>query len=305
MGIRHSTGVRCSRRSDGLLLVAAAIWGFAFVAQRMGMEHVGPFTFNGIRFALGATVLLPIVWWFGRSHRPKPGKNILGGGLAAGLLLFMGASLQQIGLVTTTAGNAGFITGLYIILVPLFGLFLGARTRPGTAAGAVLAFTGLYLLSVRDGFHMASGDFLVFIGAFFWAGHVQLIGRLARRTDTLKLAVVQFSVCAMLSMGFAIALETVTVEGIRAAAIPILYGGLISVGIAYTLQIAGQKGARPSHAAIILSLEAVFAALGGWLILGESLTPRSLAGAALMLAGMVISQVWLRTKGSAGKMHNI
>jgi drug/metabolite transporter (DMT)-like permease len=152
---------------------------------------------------------------------------------------------------------------------------------------------------------MSSGDFLVFIGAFFWAGHVLLIGRLARRTDTLKLAAVQFSVCAALSMGFAIALETITAEGILAAAVPILYGGLISVGIAYTLQIAGQKRARPSHAAIILSLEAVFAALGGWLILGESLTPRSLAGAALMLAGMVISQVWLRTKGSAWKMHNI
>ncbi len=168
-------------------------------------------------------------------------------------------------------------------------MFIGARTGPGTAAGAILAFAGLYPLSIKDGFHMSRGDFLVFIGAFFWASHVLLIGRLARRTDTLRLAIVPFLVCAVLSMGLAITLETVTVEGIRAAAIPILYGGLISVGIAYTLQIAGQKGARPSHAAIILSLEAVFAALGGGLILGESITPRGMIGAGLMLVGMLMS----------------
>jgi len=264
----------------------------------MGMEHVGPFTFNGIRFALGALVVLPMIFWFEKTRPtiPSSSKKYLWGGLLAGVFLFMGASLQQVGLVTTTAGNAGFITGLYVVLVPIFGLFLGQRTSPGTAVGAMLAFTGLYLLSVTDNFTMSSGDFLVLIGAFFWAGHVLIIGHLSRGMNSGRLAFVQYAVCAAVSLAIALAIEVIALEGIMAAGMPILYGGLVSVGIAYTLQIVGQKRARPSHAAIILSLEAVFAAFGGWLILHEAISPRGLIGAGLMLAGMLVSGLWMRQR---------
>jgi drug/metabolite transporter (DMT)-like permease len=294
-----------SGKSDGYLLLAAAIWGFAFVAQRMGMDHVGPFTFNGIRFVLGALVVLPLIFWIEKKKPiiPSSNKKYLWGGLLAGIFLFMGASFQQVGIVSTTAGNAGFITGLYVVLVPIFGLFLGQRTSPGTAVGAILAFTGLYLLSVTENFTMSSGDFLVLIGAFFWAGHVLIIGHLSKDMNSGKLAVIQYSICAVLSLAVAMVFEVITLEGIRAAAVPILYGGLISVGIAYTLQIVGQRKARPSHAAIILSLEAVFAAFGGWLILGEAITPRGMIGAVLMLAGMLVSGLWIRQSKHSMKRY--
>jgi drug/metabolite transporter (DMT)-like permease len=306
---RHSSRTgkkpRYSGKSDVYLLLAAAIWGFAFVAQRMGMDHVGPFTFNGIRFALGALVALPLIFWIEKKQptNSSTGKKYLWGGLLAGIFLFMGASFQQVGIVSTTAGNAGFITGLYVVLVPIFGLFLGQRTSPGTAVGAILAFTGLYLLSVTDNISMSSGDFLVLIGAFFWAGHVLIIGHLSRGINSGKLAFIQYSICAAFSLAIAIAFETITSPGIQAAAIPLLYGGLVSVGIAYTLQIVGQKRARPSHAAIILSLEAAFAAFGGWLILGEAIPPRGLIGAGLMLAGMFISGIWMQRRKHSMKRY--
>jgi drug/metabolite transporter (DMT)-like permease len=240
-------------KSDALLLTTAIIWGFAFVAQRVGMDYVGPFTFNGIRFAIGSLSLLP-------------------------LALFSGASLQQIGLVYTTAGKAGFITGLYVIIVPLLGLFWRQQPKIGTWIGAVLAAIGLYFLSVTEEFTIELGDLLVLIGAFFWAAHVLIIGWLSPRINPVKLAFSQYVACSVLSLITACLIEDITMLSIFQAAIPILYGGLLSVGIAYTLQVIAQRDAHPAHAAILLSLEAVFAAIGGWLILGEIISARGLFG---------------------------
>jgi drug/metabolite transporter (DMT)-like permease len=285
-------------QSDGLLLVTAVIWGFAFVAQRVGMEHVGPYTFNGIRFALGSLVLLPFILRNTRKHPQNPSGDgntprfIVTGGAVAGFTLFAGASFQQVGLVYTTAGNAGFITGLYVVIVPLLGLFWRQRPGAGTWIGAILAATGLYLLSIRDDFTIAYGDLLELIGAFFWAGHVLILGWLSPRMDALKLACTQFATCSLLSLLTAAALEPVTATGICGAAVAIFYGGVMSVGIAYTLQVVAQKNARPAHAAIILSTEALFAALGGWILLGEVMTGRAMAGCLLMLSGMLLSQLW-------------
>ncbi|MBD3308992.1 EamA family transporter, partial [candidate division KSB3 bacterium] len=279
-------------KSNLLLLLTAIIWGFAFVAQRVGMDYVGPFTFNGIRFALGALSLLPLLYVNQRHMRAEitPLKTVLVGGALAGSALFIAVSLQQIGLVYTTAGKAGFITGLYVVIVPLLGLFWRQNTTFGTWLGAVLAAIGLYLLSVTGTFTIAFGDLLVVISAFFWAIHVQLIGWLTRRMDSLKLAFWQFLVCSVLSLITAIFTETITLQSIRDALIPIAYGGLFSVGVAYTLQVVAQRHAHAAHAAIILSLESVFAAVGGWLLLGETLSPRGLIGCALMLSGMLLSQ---------------
>ncbi len=284
-------------KSDGLLLLTALIWGFAFVAQRMGMDHIGPFIFNGIRFLLGALVLVP-VFLRARAATPPPrasagqSANGLWVGALAGGVLFLGASLQQVGLVYTTAGNAGFITGLYVVIVPILGLALGARTNAGTWLGAVLAALGLYLLSVTDAMTIAYGDLLVLVGAFFWAIHVHIVGRYASRMEASRLALFQYLACALLSLLVGLMVETTTLAGLWSAALPILYGGALSVGVAYTLQIVGQRHAHPAHAAILLSLESVFAALGGWLVLGEVMSMRGMLGCALMLGGMLMSQLY-------------
>jgi drug/metabolite transporter (DMT)-like permease len=287
-------------KADGLLMLTALIWGAAFVAQRLGMEHVGPFTFNGVRFALGALALQPLIWKMQQTRAREGGGpgiatvRIIRCGLLAGCVLFAGAALQQVGIVHTTAGKAGFITGLYVVMVPLFGLALGQRAGAGTWIGAVAAAAGLYLLSVNEDFSIAYGDILELIGAVFWAGHVLLIGKLSPGmdgTDAVKLASAQFVVCSVLSLVAGVATEPITLAGIGGAAVPILYGGLMSVGVAYTLQVVAQRDANPAHAAIILSLEAVFAAVAGYFVLGEVLGARALAGCGLMLGGMLLSQL--------------
>jgi drug/metabolite transporter (DMT)-like permease len=286
-------------KSDLLFLLSATIWGFAFVAQRMGMDHVGPFTFNGIRFLLGAMVLVPFIY---RSRNDEPAKKdgrrriknkrLLAYGSLAGLAIFSGASLQQVGLVYTTAGKAGFITGLYVVIVPIMGLLWGQRTHAGTWSGALLAAAGMYLLSVNEDFTVAFGDLLELIGAVLWACHIHLIGWLSPKTDSLRLAFVQFMVCAAASLVTAVVFETAGAGDIAAAALPIIYGGALSVGVAYTLQVVAQRHAHPAHAAILLSLEAVFAAVGGWLILGEVMPGRGLMGCVLMFSGMLVSQLY-------------
>lgn len=286
-------------KSDLLLLSTAIIWGFAFVAQRLGMEYVGPFIFNGVRFALGALVLLPFILINSyRTNRetvqadPQETGTGIYGGIMAGIALFSGASLQQMGLVYTSAGNAGFITGLYVVIVPLMGIFLRHKTNIGTWTGALLAAAGLYLLSVTDRFTIAYGDLLVLTGAFFWAGHVIIIGWFSPRMDSFRLAFMQYLACAVLSMLVSLMIEDTTLDNLFSASVPIFYGGVMSVGIAYTLQVIAQKGGHPAHAAILLSLEAVFAAVGGWIILNEAFTSRELLGCSLMLSGMLISQLW-------------
>ncbi|MFC1713965.1 DMT family transporter [Candidatus Poribacteria bacterium] len=289
-------------RSNILLLITAILWGFAFVAQRAAMEqHLGPFIFNGVRFALGSMSLIPLML-VNRKRQLKDesptistGKAILGGALA-GSVLFIGSSLQQIGVIYTTAGKAGFITGLYVIIVPILGLLWRQRADISTWGGAILATIGLYFLSVTRDFSMSRGDLLVLVSAFFWAGHVHIIGWLSGRIDPIKLAFLQFTTCSVLSLISAVLVETISVQKLFDAAIPILYGGLVSVGIAYTLQVVAQQHAHPTHAAIILSLETVFAVIGGWIILGERLPSRGLFGCALMLGGMLLSQIDIRSK---------
>ncbi|MCK4537320.1 MAG: DMT family transporter [Candidatus Krumholzibacteria bacterium] len=281
-------------KSEILLLTASAIWGFAFVAQRVGMEHVGPFIFNGIRFALGTIVLIPLAIRSVKKGGEPATRSVFLIGVIAGLVLFFGASLQQTGLVYTTAGKAGFITGLYVVLVPILGIAVRQKTGAGTWAGVLLAGIGLYLLSFTGRFTIGKGDLLVLGGTFFWATHVLLIGAFIKRINPLVLAATQFSVCSILSIATSLLTESNSVQGVRDAAIPILYGGLLSVAIAYTLQLLAQRDTPPSHAAIILSLETVFAAVGGWLILSEVIPMRGLFGCVLMLVGILVSQLGVR-----------
>ena len=277
-----------------LLLLTSVIWGFGFIAQRLGMDHIGPYSFNVFRFLLGALSLVPLVYFLGRK---KTGSSKIGkpfwiiGGLA-GLVLFGGATLQQVGLLYTTAGKAGFITGLYLVIVPLLGFCLRQKIDKLTLAGALIATYGLYLLSITEDFNIGQGDTLVLIGAFFWAVHVQVVGYAAKyKLDALKLAILQYLICAGLNLLLALFLEEFTVQATLDASGAILYAGLVSVGVAYTLQIVAQKHVDPSRAAILLSLEAVFAVLAGWLMLDELLNSRESWGCILMFAGMMLSQM--------------
>ncbi|MFW5874652.1 MAG: DMT family transporter [bacterium] len=286
---------RAHLKGDLLLLLTAMIWGSAFVAQKVGMDHIGPFMYTGTRFALGAMFLTPIMLFFSRYRlfivkKQEKTSFLIFAGLLAGLFLFGGSILQQIGLVYTTAGKAGFITGLYVVIVPLLGLIWGMRPGAGGWAGAVLSVTGLYLLTVQKGFYFCTGDILVIICAFMYAFHVLVIGCFAPKLDVLKLSVIQFWVCSAISLVAGFFLEVTSWSAVYDAAVPILYGGLLSVGIGFTLQVVAQQKAPPAHAAIILSLETVFAVMAGMLVLGETLPARGWVGAALMLAGMLCSQ---------------
>ena len=283
-------------RADLLMLLAAAIWGFAFVAQREGMETMGPFLFNTARFFIGTVFLLPIVWYLSKKKKVSTDKEtstkkLWIAGIVAGLFLFTASSFQQVGIQYTTAGKAGFITGLYIFFVPLIGIFFGQRTGSGTWLGAFIAVIGLYLLSINEDFSIARGDLLQLICAVFFAAHVLVIGYVAKRMDPLKLSLIQYLVSGVLSFFIAIAIEVITWQMIVDTAIPLLYAGIMSIGVGYTLQVVAQQHAKSSHAAIILGLEGAFAVLGGWLILDENLSTRGLIGCGLMLSGMFLSQL--------------
>jgi len=276
-----------------LMLLAAAIWGFAFVAQRVGMNYVGPFTYTGVRFLLGGISLLPLICYFGRTSgydQPSSFRETLLPGLLAGTVLFIAVSLQQVGMLYTTAGKAAFITGLYLVLVPILGLFLRHRTTPATWMGCVLGVTGLYFLCIRESSTIQFGDLLVLIGAVFWAVHIHVISHF-RRLSAVRLSCFQFLTCSLLGLAVAVFTENITIHSLMQAALPILYGGFCSVGIAFTLQVVGQKFASPAHAAIILSMEAVFGVLGGYLLLGERMGFPEIAGCLLMLSGMLVSQL--------------
>ena len=288
-------------RADLLMLLAAAIWGFAFVAQREGMETMGPFLFNTARFIIGTVFLLPIVWYLSKKKKISTGKEtstkkLWVAGTVAGLFLFTASSFQQVGIQYTTAGKAGFITGLYIFFVPLIGIFFGQRTGSGTWLGAFIAVIGLYLLSINEDFSIARGDLLQLICAVFFAAHVLVIGYVAKRMDPLKLSLIQYFVSGVLSFFIAVAIEVITWQMIVDTAIPLLYAGIMSIGVGYTLQVVAQQHAKSSHAAIILGLEGAFAVLGGWLILDENLSTRGLIGCVLMLSGMFLSQLLPRLR---------
>ena len=292
-------------RADLALLATAVVWGLAFVVCRMAAAQTGSFLYNGTRFLLGALTLLPFA---GARLRGLTRAEVWGGGLV-GAILFVAASLQQIGLRFTTAGKAGFITGLYVVFVPLcLALVWRQWPRRSTWVASLLAAAGLFLLSAVEQLALAPGDGLELFGAVFWALHVILIGRLARRVDVqradvlradvlrvdvLRVALVQYLTCGLLSLAVGWLLESSTAPGLVSAWWAVLYTGVFSVGLGYTLQLIGQRQAPPEDASVILSGEAVIAALSGWLFLGERLAPWQLLGCGLMLAGMILAQASL------------
>ena len=283
-----------------ILLLTALIWGFGFVAQRMGMDHLGPYTFNVCRFAVGALSLLPLLYFLKPKEDSSKSLDISFWkfSIMAGVALFGGATLQQVGIQYTTVGKAGFITGIYVVIVPVIGFCLRQKISKWTVSGCLLAVVGLYFLSVKEDFSMGWGEFLVLMGAFFWAVHVQVIGSATKRNlDSLKLALVQYLVCAGLNLVLCLTLETFTFDEVRLASGAIAYAGVVSVGIAFTLQVIAQKRVDPSRAAIILNLEAVFAVLAGWLFFTEVLNLREWTGCGLMFIGMLLSQIKTDNKG--------
>lgn len=285
-------------RSDILLVIGAAIWGSTFVAQRYGSEHVGTFTFNAVRFAFGSIFLVPIFLMTannkGNTKERATGKHFFFGCCMAGVALFLGVCLQQAGIAYTTAGKAGFITGLYMVIVPILGIFGRQKVGVGTFVGVILAAVGLYFLSITGDFTIAKGDFLILLSAIFWAVHVQIIGWLSVRFDCIRVALFQYIVCTLLSAIGAVLAEDIVLADIQSAMWPILYAGILSTGIAFTLQVVAQRDSPPAHAAIMMSLETVFAALGGYLILKEVMNSRDIFGCALILTGILMSQLCVR-----------
>lgn len=281
-------------QSTVLLFLTAIIWGFAFVAQRVGADYVETFTFNGIRFLLGSFSLIPVILIFEREAADK--KKLLKTfyiSLAAGTVLFIAASLQQYGVeLTGSAGKAGFLTGLYTVLVPVFRFFLGKKTSFLTFIGAFFAVGGLFFLCMTgNSVSFGKGDIVLIIGAVFWAFHILIIDKFVNDVSPLKFSMMQFFVCGVLSVIGALLTETVEISSVKAAAVPILYGGIMSVGVAYTCQILGQKHSDPTFASIVFSTESVFSAVGGALLLNEIMTGRGYFGCALIFVGIVLSQI--------------
>lgn len=275
------------RWATAALVLVAIIWGLTFVAQRAAMQHMQPLAFNALRMLLGGACLLPLVPLLGR---PGPARGAVLGGLALGLVMCAGSSLQQMGLVEVGAGKAGFITGLYMVMVPLFSTVLGERQGWHSWLAAAVAMVGLYLLSWQGDLGMAWHDGLIAASAVFWAVHLMLIDHLARRHCAVRLAAWQLLVCGALGLASALVVEGGDFGGARAALWPLFYSGVLSCALAFSLQILAQRHVRPAPAAVILATETVFAALGGWLILSEMFSPRQILGAALMFAGMILAQ---------------
>jgi drug/metabolite transporter (DMT)-like permease len=287
--------------ADLALLMVAFIWGIAFVVQRLAAAEVQAFTFNGVRFLLGALVILPLAFVRARRRTGSgevtrtPGSlsdRYLPGVLLAGVLLASGAAFQQIGIKYTTASNAGFITGLYVVLIPIFLSFGGRRKipRPVVWIAALLSSLGLYLLSTGGRFQINRGDILVMVSAVFWTLHVILIDWMVQRVEVMQFAAGQYIVCGLASLGLGLYLEPEALKPVASNWCLLAYMGVISVGLGYTLQAVGQRVAPPADTAIILSMEAVFAALGGWLFLGESLAKLQLLGCGIILLGMLLAQ---------------
>lgn len=286
--------MKAKAKSTFLLFLTAIIWGFAFVAQSVGAEYVGAFTFNGIRFLLGALSLIPVILLFEREKFDKS-KFIktLVPGLLAGAVLFIASTLQQLGVEWTgSAGKAGFLTGLYIVLVPIIRFVMGKKTGVLTFIGAVFALVGLFFLCMTgDELSFGKGDVVLIIGALFWATHILVVDKYVNDISPLKFSMLQFLVCGFLSIICAVCTENIEFSAIKSAGIPILYGGLMSVGVAYTCQILGQRDADPTFASIVFSTESVFSAIGGAIILNEIMSGRGYLGCVLIFIGIILSQL--------------
>ncbi len=285
------------RRSTNNLLLAltAFIWGSAFVAQSMGMDYLGPFTFNSIRSLMGGLVLIPVIFLMRKGKKPahtrQEKKTLVIGGICCGIALAVGSSLQQIGLVYTSAGKAGFITALYILLVPLLGIPLGKRAGLRVWINAALAMAGMYFLCITDGFSISKGDFFVLLCAGAFSVHILVIDYFAPKVDGVSLSCIQFFVCGILCAVPAMVSEQPQLRWILAAWMPLVYAGVLSCGVAYTLQVIAQKNTDPAVASLILSLESVFSVITGWIVLGERLSGRELFGCGLVFAAVILSQI--------------
>lgn len=299
---------KASFRNPLLLLLTAVIWGVAFVAQSVGMDYVDPFTFNFVRSTIGGFVLIPCIFLLDRfragasekTGMPDHGneaqytwkqKELFVGGICCGIALFVASNLQQFGIKYTTVGKAGFITAMYIVLVPLFGIFLKKTVGLRVWISVLLAVAGLYLLCITEGFSVGGGDFLVLLCAFVFSVHILVIDYFSPRVDGVRMSCIQFFVCGLLSGLGMLFTEHFDPGAILMAWQPILYAGVMSCGVAYTLQIVGQKGMNPTIASLILSLESVISVLAGWLILGQNLSRRELAGCVLMFFAIILAQL--------------
>ena len=277
-----------------LLLLTAFIWGVTFVTQSLSMEYVGPFTFNAFRCFFGGSVLLPVIFMMKRrkeKQSPVQKKHTLVGGVLCGAFLFLGSSFQQIGIQYTTVQKASFISALYIILVPIFSLFSGRRPSSLGWAAVGISTAGLYLLCIREDLTINPGDAYIFVSAILYAGHILAVDRTIAHADGVSMSCIQFYVTALLSVGCMFLFEKPVLSDIKMAAGSMLYAGVMSNGVAYTLQIIAQKNTAPAVASLILSLESVFGALAGWLFLGERFSYREGAGMLLMFFAIIISQL--------------
>lgn len=280
-----------------MLVSTSFIWGLTFVTQKLAGYHMGAFTYNAVRFLLGAVSLIPVFLIFEKRTTTEKTKHTIIAGIIGGSVLFIASNLQQFGIVLNknpgSASEAGFITGLYLVFTPIVGLFFGRKTRPLTWIACVIAFCGLALISIGpEGISSVKlSDGLLLIGAVFWALHILLIDRYAPTVDAIRFTAVQFAVSAVLSTISAFTFETPTVDGIIGGIWPVLFGGVIACGTAYTLQIIGQRSVEPSKAAIIFSLEALFAAISEAVFLNEFMTPRKYLGGAIIFAGIILSQI--------------
>jgi len=273
----------------GLILLAAMIWGFAFVAQKEGMLYIGPFLFNTLRFFIGSILLLVVFFKALKGIQ----LNVLRAGIVLGFLLFAGATFQQVGIIYTQAGNAGFITSLYIVFIPIVGIFLNRPTKVYIWFAIILAIIGFLLMSLDfKTFHLSLGDLLVFICSIFWALHVSLVESYAKLNKSIALACIQFLTAGFLSLIFSIFTEDILIKAIENAWIPIAYAGIFSVGVAFTLQIYAQRFVPANIAGILFSSEALFAMIGGIFILNESISFRQMIGSALIFLAILFVQLY-------------
>lgn len=291
-------------KSSLILLLTATIWGVAFVAQSVGMEYIGPFTFNAIRCVLGGLVLIPVILVLkkkketGAENQEKEDKKTLwAGGIACGVILCIASNLQQFGIMEASIGKSGFFTALYIVMIPVIGIFIGKRPGIKLWFCVALAVVGMYLLCMKDGsFTIERADIMLLLCALAFSFHILVVDYFSPRVDGVKMSCIQFFVCGVLSAVGMLFTETPDISNIQAAWLPLLYAGLLSCGVGYTLQIVGQKGINPVIASLIMSLESVISALAGWVILGQVLSPKEILGCILMFVAIIITQIPIGNK---------
>lgn len=283
-------------KNDILLVLTALIWGCAFVAQSVGMDYVGPFTFNMARFLIGAIVLLPVIWFMDRQRKTGAEKGagqktLIIGGICCGIALAVASTLQQWGILFTTVGKAGFITAMYIVIVPLLGIFIGKKVRPLIIGCVAIAVVGFYFLCMTESLRLGLGDFLVLLCAIAFSIHILVIDYFSPKVDGVKMSAIQFLTAAIISAVPTLLWEQPVFTEILQAWQPVLYAGVMSCGVAYTLQIIAQKNADPTVASLLLSLESVFSVLAGWVLLGQGLSLKELFGCVLIFCAIILAQL--------------